>query len=68
MSDYEEIQPVTGRGAVATLFLDAAPGVLGKTTAWKDFLVYGLDHWFKQVDAAFQIPQGYHGVCVRDVD
>jgi hypothetical protein len=65
--DYEEVQPVhTGKSP--PLFVDAAPLVLGNTPAWKDFLVHGLDHWFKQVDIAFQIPQGYHGASVRDID
>ena len=69
VSDYEEVQPVqAAAGPQAPLFVDAAPLVLGGTAAWKEFLVHGLDHWFQQVDVAFQIPQGYHGVSVRDVD
>ncbi len=70
VSDYEEVQPTPSAGgtAPAPLFVDAAPLVLGGTTAWNEFLVHGLDHWFQQVDVAFQIPQGYHGVSVRDVD
>ncbi|MBP7951684.1 MAG: VCBS repeat-containing protein [Verrucomicrobiales bacterium] len=67
VSDYEEVVPVDGANG-APLFFDAAPGVLGESAAWSDLLVHGLDHWFKQVDAAFQIPQGYHGVCVSDLN
>lgn len=67
VTDYEEVQPVPQEKA-EPLFVDRASSVLGKTDAWRDILVHGLDHWFKQVDAGFQIAQGYHGVCVRDVD
>ena len=67
VSDYEEVVPGAGRSGAA-VFADAAPAVLGGTGAWRKLLVHGLDHWFRRVDAGFQIAQGYHGVCVRDVD
>jgi hypothetical protein len=69
VSEYEEVQPVTDRPVKAgPLFSDVTGTVLGKTEAWKDTLVHGLDYWFRQVDVAFQVPQGYHGVAIRDVD
>ncbi len=68
VADYEEVHPVRSEASNAPLFVDAAPLILGGTDVWKSFLIYGLDHWFKQVDVAFQIPQGYHGVALRDVD
>ncbi len=70
VTGYEEVQPAPAAPAsiAGPLFVDAAPLVLGNTAAWNEILVHSLDHWFRQVDAAFQIPQGYHGVSVRDVD
>ena len=71
VSEYEEIQPAgTSTPAAPTappLFVDAATAILGQSDAWKKNLVHGLDHWFKRVDSAYQIPQGYNGLTIRDV-
>jgi FG-GAP-like repeat len=79
IADYEEIQPLAVPAPTQTpepapepvserLFVDAAPQVLGGTPQWRNVLTHSLDFFFARVDAAFQIPQGYHGVVVRDID
>lgn len=52
-----------------TLFADATGTVLGKESAFRDQLAFGIDHWRDRLDWRFGIEvSGPHGLAVGDVN
>ena len=66
--DLEQYEEIAAAGP-ATLLSDCSEAVLGKTAAYRDQLVYGVDHWRASVDRTLA-PHiaGLTGMAVGDVN
>ena len=67
---FEEIHAASADGSdpARPQFADCTEAILGATTAWKDQLVYGANHWHGNLDVAFGIHQGNQGVTLADAN
>lgn len=63
--DETVAEPGIGGGA---LFADATEALLGANASYRDQLVFGADHWYGNLDAAFGIHQGNQGIALADAD
>ena len=65
VSDYEEVQPDSGKSGA---FMDYTDGLLGRQLSYRDQLLYGADHWYGNLDVAFRIHQGNQGLALGDAN
>ncbi len=65
VSDYEEVQPDSGKSGA---FIDCTESLLGANSSYREQLVYGADHWYGNFDVAFGIHHGNQGLALGDAD
>ncbi|HUF62589.1 MAG TPA: VCBS repeat-containing protein [Verrucomicrobiales bacterium] len=65
VQDFEEI---TYAGGESPAFADGTESLLGENASFREQLIYGADHWYGSLDAAFGIHQGNQGLSIGDAD
>ncbi len=64
VSDFEEVIYQSGLPA----FVNATHSLMGNEKSFREQMLHGADHWYGNLDVAFDIHQGNHGMSIGDVN
>ncbi|MFP6873093.1 MAG: VCBS repeat-containing protein [Verrucomicrobiales bacterium] len=64
VSDFEEVIYQSGLPA----FINATHSLMGNEKSFREQMLHGADYWYGNLDVAFDIHQGNHGMSIGDAN